>query len=102
MSNYPSKGRLLNVILGPHISEKTARGSEVHAQFCFKVAPDATKNEIKKAVEELFEVTVNKVQTLNVKGKTKRFGRFIGRRKSWKKAYVSLQAGQDIDFSALS
>ncbi|RLA15745.1 MAG: 50S ribosomal protein L23 [Gammaproteobacteria bacterium] len=102
MSNYPSKGRLLNVVLGPHISEKTARGAEAHSQFCFKVAPSATKEEIKQAIEALFDVSVRKVRTLNVKGKTKRFGRFFGRRKSWKKAYVSLVAGQDIDFTALS
>lgn len=102
MSNYPSKGRLLNVILGPHVSEKSARGSELHSQFCFKVAPDATKDEIKQAIESLFEVNVSQVRTLNVKGKAKRFGRFLGRRKNWKKAYVSLQAGQDIDFGALS
>jgi len=102
MNNYPSKGRLLNVILGPHVSEKSARGAEMNSQFCFKVAPGATKDEIKRAVESLFEVNVSKVRTLNVKGKSKRFGRFLGRRKDWKKAYVSLQAGQDIDFSALS
>ncbi|MEL0082536.1 MAG: 50S ribosomal protein L23 [Gammaproteobacteria bacterium] len=100
MSNYPSKGRLLNVILGPHISEKTARAGEL-SQFCFKVAPSATKGEIRAAVESLFSVNVTTVRTLNVKGKNKRFGRFVGRRKDWKKAYVSLQAGQDIDFSTL-
>ena len=101
MSNYPSKGRLLNVILGPHISEKSARGGEM-SQFCFKVASNASKDEIRKAVETLFSVNVSKVRTLNVKGKNKRFGRFVGRRKDWKKAYVSLQSGQDIDFSALN
>ncbi|MBV1960743.1 MAG: 50S ribosomal protein L23 [Immundisolibacteraceae bacterium] len=102
MSNFPSQGRLMNVILGPHVSEKAAMGSELNSQFCFRVATDANKLEIKQAVEGLFGVNVSKVATLNVKGKAKRFGRFMGRRKDWKKAYVTLEAGQDIDFSSLT
>ena len=66
----------------------------------FKVASDATKPEIKAAVELLFKVQVESVQVANVKGKEKRFGRFIGRRKNWKKAYVSLKPGQEINFAA--
>ena len=102
MNSYASHGRLMNVIIEPHISEKSSLGSELNLQFCFKVAPDATKTEIKQAVETLFEVSVKGVQTLNVKGKTKRFGRYLGRRKDWKKAYVTLADGQDIDFSSFS
>jgi len=91
--------RILNVLLGPHISEKTSRVADQHNQVAFKVASDASKLEVKKAVEQLFEVKVKAVQILNVKGKTKRFGRAVGRRSDWKKAYVSLSDGYDIDFS---
>jgi large subunit ribosomal protein L23 len=90
--------RLMKVLLGPHVSEKTTRLGEDHNQITFRVLPDATKLEIKKAVETLFEVKVDAVRTTLVKGKTKRFGRQTGRRKDWKKAYVSLAEGQDIDF----
>lgn len=90
--------RVFKVLLGPHISEKASILADEENQFVFKVATDATKPEIKSAVEELFEVKVKSVQTINVKGKTKRFGRTMGRRSDWKKAYVSLQDGYDIDF----
>ena len=90
--------RLMKVLLSPHVSEKTTRLGESHNQITFKVVPDATKLEIKKAVETLFEVKVDSVKTVVVKGKSKRFGRHSGRRKDWKKAYVSLAEGQDIDF----
>lgn len=91
--------RPFKVLLGPHVSEKATRLADEHKQFVFRVAPDATKPEIKKAVELLFEVKVAKVSTLNVQGKTKRTRHGIGRRKDWKKAHVTLQPGQDLDFS---
>jgi len=82
--------RLLQVILAPIVSEKSTLVAEKNQQVAFRVATDATKPEIKAAVELLFNVKVEGVSTVNVKGKTKRFGRFVGRRKDWKKAYVSL------------
>jgi large subunit ribosomal protein L23 len=93
-----SQERLMKVLLEPHISEKSTNVAETGNQIVFKVVPDATKTEIKKAVEKLFDVTVEGVQVTNVKGKVKRsmFGR--GKRKDWKKAYVRLKAGDDIDF----
>ena len=90
--------RMQQIILGPVISEKSSRASEKRNQAVFKVARDAQKPEIKQAVEKLFNVKVEGVQTLNVKGKTKRFGQSIGRRSDWKKAYVTLAEGQEIDF----
>ena len=94
-----SKERLLNVLLAPLISEKSVNAADSGNQFAFKVAKDATKPEIKAAVEMLFEVNVEKVQVLNVKGKTKRFGQRMGKRSDWKKAYVRLAEGQDINFA---
>ena len=93
-----NKERILDVLKSPHISEKATVVSERDNQIVFKVAVDATKLEIKRAVESLFEVEVDSVKTLNVKGKTKRHGSQMGRRVNWKKAYVSLKEGQDIDF----
>jgi len=90
--------RIMKVILAPHITEKAANVGESSNQYVFKVASDATKPEIKKAVEVLFEVEVDAVRVLNTKGKTKRFGNRFGRRKDWKKAYVRVKAGQEIDF----
>lgn len=90
--------RIHQVILAPVISEKANRIAEKNNQAAFKVLPGATKDEIKKAVETLFEVSVVSVSTLNVKGKTKRFGQRMGRRSDWKKAYVTLAEGQQIDF----
>ncbi|RLA03505.1 MAG: 50S ribosomal protein L23 [Gammaproteobacteria bacterium] len=90
--------RILDVLKSPHISEKATVVAERDNQIVFKVAIDATKLEIKRAVESLFEVEVDSVRTLKVKGKTKRHGQLEGRRVNWKKAYVSLKAGQDIDF----
>lgn len=89
--------RLLKVLLGPVISEKAAIAGESN-QVIFKVVPDAQKPEIKAAVESLFKVTVEEVRVLNVKGKTKRTRHGIGRRSDWKKAYVRLTEGQEIDF----
>ena len=95
-----SQERLLQVLLAPQISEKATFIADKNEQVVFKVASDATKPEIKAAVELLFKVQVESVQVANVKGKEKRFGRFIGRRKSWKKAFVSLKPGQEINFAA--
>lgn len=95
--------RILNIIFGPHLSEKTSNISEKNNQVTFKVANDATKAEIKTAVEQLFNVSVRAVQVLNVKGKSKRTARGIKRtRSNWKKAYVRLEQGQQIDFADLS
>jgi len=94
-----SKERLMKVLLSPLISEKSVNAADNGNQFGFKVAVDATKPEIKAAVEMLFEVNVEKVQVLNVKGKTKRFGQRMGKRPDWKKAYVRLAEGQDINFA---
>jgi large subunit ribosomal protein L23 len=94
-----SEERLLKVVLAPHVSEKSTLATESNQTFVFKVAKDANKVEIKQAVEKLFEVEVDKVRTVNVKGKTKRHGVTMGRRKNWKKAYVVLKDGQDIDFT---
>ena len=88
----------MQILLAPHVSEKTNRVSEQHNQVVFKVLREATKPEIKDAVELLFNVKVKCVTVLNVKGKRKRFGRYFGQRSSWKKAYVSLEAGHEIDF----
>jgi len=90
--------RLMQVLLAPQISEKATYVADKHEQVVFRVAPDATKPEVKAAVELLFKVTVKSVQIAVVKGKKKKFGRFMGARKNWKKAYVCLNAGQEINF----
>ncbi len=92
-----NRERLYKIILAPHVSEKSTRAMEQANQYVFRVARDATKPEIRKAVETLFEVEVESVTVLNVKGKRKRFGYIEGRRPSWKKAYVRLKPGQTID-----
>ena len=92
--------RMLKVLIAPHISEKSSMVAEQANQVIFKVATDATKPEVKKAVEKMFNVEVNTVRITNMKGKSKRFGQRLGRRNDWKKAYVTLKAGQDIDFLA--
>ena len=92
--------RMYQVILGPHVSEKSAMMTEENNQYVFKVAIDASKPEIKEAVEAVFKVVVSDLQVLNVKGKTRRSARGRIRRKSdWKKAYVRLEAGHEIDFA---
>ena len=90
--------RIMNVLLGPHVTEKAAIIGESSNQYVFQVRTDATKPEIKKAVETLFEVEVEAVRVTNVKGKVKRSGQRLGRRKDWKKAYVRVKDGQTIDF----
>jgi len=89
--------RLLKVLIAPHVSEKSSVVAEQNNQYVFKVARDASKPEIKKAVEMLFNVQVGSVQVCNTKGKSKRFGAIQGRRSDWKKAYVTLKADQSID-----
>lgn len=93
-----SQERLLQVLLAPQISEKATFVAEKNEQIIFRVSADATKPEVKAAVEQLFKVQVDSVQILNVKGKVKRFGRSIGQRKGWKKAFVCLKPGQEINF----
>ena len=90
--------RLMQVLLAPQVSEKATFVADKHKQVIFRVLADATKPEIKGAVELLFKVSVESVQVANVKGKQKKFGRVMGRRKNWKKAYVCLKPGQDINF----
>ena len=91
--------RLFKVLLGPHITEKAASATGSATQVAFKVATDASKLEVKKAVEKLFGVKVEGVRVINVKGKTRRTKTGMGKRSDWKKAYVRLAEGQDIDFS---
>jgi len=91
--------RLYSVLLAPIVSEKSTMLAEKNNQVAFRVLPTATKQEVKVAVETLFKVQVESVSILNRKGKTKRFGRFIGTRSSVRKAYVSYKAGQEINFA---
>ena len=93
-----STEKLMSVLIGPHLSEKSSGLAERLKQFVFKVRRDAGKSDIKRAVELMFDVKVTAVQVVNCMGKAKRFGRSPGRRQDWKKAYVTLAEGQDIDF----
>ena len=92
--------QLMNIVLAPVVSEKSTMVADKNRQYVFRVADRATKPEIKAAVELMFKTKVDSVTVLNVKGKERRFGRMIGRRRSWKKAYVRLAAGQEINFAA--
>ena len=92
--------RLMKLLLSPVISEKAALAAESSAQYAFRVAPDATKREIGRAVEVMFDVKVDRVQVMNLKGKNKRFGAVMGHRSGARKAYVRLAEGNDIDFGA--
>ena len=94
--------RVFQVLVGPHVSEKAANVAEDSNQYVFKVALNATKSEIKTSVEQLFKVKVDDVRTLRVKGKTKRNRFGLTTKPSWKKAYVRLEQGQEIDFAAMS
>ncbi len=98
MNRVAHQERLMTVLRGPHLSEKSAIAAEKDNQVVFKVRTDATKREIRQAVELLFEVSVADVTVVNVKGKTKRSGASRGRRADWKKAYVKLAEGSQIDF----
>lgn len=91
--------RLLKIILAPHLSEKAAIATEKRREYVFEVNKTATKPEVREAVENLFKTKVELVRIVNVKTKPKRFGSIKGRSKAWKKAYVTLQAGQKIDFA---
>jgi large subunit ribosomal protein L23 len=91
--------RLLTLLLAPTVSEKATQIADRHSQVVFRVMQDATKPEVKAAVELLFKVDVEAVRIANVKGKAKRFGAYSGRRRHWKKAYVSLKPGQEINFA---
>ena len=93
--------RVFQVLQSPHVSEKAAVVADMNNQYVFKVALDATKAEIKKAVEQLFKVNVSKVSTLRVKGKVKRNKFGFSAKSTWKKAYVRLEQGQDIDFASV-
>ena len=94
--------RVFQILLGPHVSEKAAVVAENSNQYVFKVALDATKAEIRISVEQLFKVKVDDVRTLRVKGKTKRNRYGLSTKTSWKKAYVRLEQGQEIDFAAIA
>jgi large subunit ribosomal protein L23 len=94
--------RLMQVLLAPIVTEKATFIAEKHNQVAFRVAPDATKPEINAAVELMFKVEVDSVQVLNRKGKEKRTGRFIGRRRNERKAYVVLKEGQELNFGELN
>ena len=93
-----NENRLMQVLLAPHISEKSSIVADANNQYVFKVATDANKTEVKQAVELMFNVKVSAVKVANMKGKTKRFGARFGKRSDWKKAYITLEAGQEIDF----
>lgn len=93
--------RVFQILLGPHVSEKAANVAEDSNQYVFKVALDATKSEIRTSVEQLFKVKVDDIRTLRVKGKSKRNRYGMSTKPSWKKAYVRLEQGQEIDFAAM-
>ena len=94
--------RLMLVLIGPHVSEKSARLADSSRQVVFKVRRDATKTEIRAAVEKMFSVKVEGVTVARMHGKLKRFGQSIGHRQDWKKAYVTLAQGHDIDFAGVN
>lgn len=94
-----SDQRLMTILRAPTISEKSTFIADKHEQIIFEVSQDATKPEVKAAVELLFKVRVESINISNVKGKQKRFGRFMGKRRDWKKAYVALKPGQEINFA---
>jgi large subunit ribosomal protein L23 len=95
-----NREQLMNVLLAPHVTEKTSLAMQNSNQYVFRVRRQATKIDIKQAVELMFDVKVKSVQVLNEPGKTRRFGRIEGRTQDWKKAYVSLAQGQTIDYEA--
>ena len=92
--------QLMNVLIAPHVTEKTATAMQNNNQYTFRVMKSATKTDIKAAVELMFEVKVKGVQVVNEPGKSRRFGKVTGRTQDWKKAYVSLVQGQSIDYEA--
>ena len=95
-----NREQLMSVLIAPHVTEKTSLAMQNHNQYTFRVRRDATKTDIRKAIEQMFDVKVAGVQVVNEPGKARRFGRMIGRTQDWKKAYVSLASGQSIDYEA--
>ena len=95
-----NREQLMSVLIAPHVTEKTSLAMQNHNQYTFRVRRDATKTDIRKAVELMFDVKVAGVQVVNEPGKVRRFGRTSGRTQDWKKAYVSLSPGQTIDYEA--
>jgi large subunit ribosomal protein L23 len=95
-----NREQLMNVLIAPHVTEKTSLAMQNHKQYTFRVRREATKTDIKQAVELMFDVKVSGVQVVNEPGKTRRFGNRLGRTQDWKKAYVSLVQGQAIDYEA--
>lgn len=104
-TTYNKKERLLQIVLAPQVSEKATFIGEMNNQVVFRVQKNATKTEIKQAIELLWKdqkIVVGSVQVCNVKGKQKRFGRFMGKRSDWKKAYVNIKDGKEINFTEIS
>jgi large subunit ribosomal protein L23 len=97
-----NREQLMSVLIAPHVTEKTSLAMQNHNQYTFRVRREATKTDIKQAVELMFDVKVSGVQVVNEPGKTRRFGNRAGRTQDWKKAYVSLAQGQAIDYEARS
>jgi large subunit ribosomal protein L23 len=100
MRNAMTREQLMTVLIAPHVTEKTSLAMQNHNQYTFRVRRDASKTDIRKAVELMFDVKVAGVQVVNEPGKQRRFGRIAGRTQDWKKAYVSLTPGQTIDYEA--
>ena len=92
--------QLMSVLIAPHVTEKTSLAMQNHNQYTFRVRRDATKTDIRQAIELMFDVKVAGVRVVNEPGKARRFGRTVGRTQDWKKAYVSLESGQTIDYEA--
>ena len=97
-----NKEQLMNVLIAPHVTEKTSLAMQNHNQYTFRVKRNATKTDVKQAVELMFEVKVAGVQIVNEPGKTRRFGKMQGRTQDWKKAYVRLAEGHQIDFTTVA
>jgi large subunit ribosomal protein L23 len=95
-----TREQLMSVLIAPHVTEKTSLAMQNHNQYTFRVRRDASKADIRKAIELMFDVKVAGVQVVNEPGKARRFGRTAGRTQDWKKAYVSLSPGQTIDYEA--
>ena len=95
-----NREQLMSVLIAPHVTEKTSLAMQNHNQYTFRVRREASKTDIRKAIELMFDVKVTSVQVVNEPGKVRRFGRSVGRTQDWKKAYVSLSAGQTIDYEA--
>jgi large subunit ribosomal protein L23 len=95
-----NREQLMSVLIAPHVTEKTSLAMQNHNQYTFRVRRDASKTDIRKAIELMFDVKVAGVRVVNEPGKVRRFGRTSGRTQDWKKAYVSLASGQTIDYEA--